>query len=156
MAEDKCCDLMDGKDWEGKTVTWKDKVFVKKKYSAIFYMPIGLDGVLKDLMSELDKKKLIPEEHPIMLWRNEGLFGGEILVAMKKKDPAYDTVTLSGKYYTKFYEGKGYSEAGKWHKDFKEATKDKNVQETMTEYALCPGCQKKFGKMQAVLFGKLS
>jgi hypothetical protein len=156
MEEDKCCELVEKKDWDGKTVNWKDKHFVKKKYSALFYMPLGLDGLLKKLMAELNEKNLVPDDHPIMLWRNEGLFGGEILVALKKDSSDYDTITLSGEYFTKFYEGKGYEDAGKWHKDFQAATKDKDVKEVMTEYVLCPGCQKKYGKMQAILFGKVS
>lgn len=158
MPEDKCCELMEKKDWEGKTFTWKDRLFVKKKYFSIFYMPLNIDGVLKKLMADLDAKKLMPKEHPIMLFRNEGFFGGEVLVAIKKNDPKYDVVSLSGKYYTKFYEGKSYGEVGKWYKDFSKAAKQNELEVTqmMTEYALCPGCQKKFGKMQAVLFGKLS
>jgi hypothetical protein len=156
MAEDACCELIDPKEWDGKTLSWKGKPFVRKKYFAILYMPIGLDGVLRKLMGELNEKKLIPEEHPIMLFRNEGPFGGEILLAIKKKDPAYEVVTLSGSFFTKSYEGKSYSDAGNWHKDFQEAARGKGVKETMAEYVLCPGCQKKFGKMQAILFGKLS
>jgi hypothetical protein len=158
MDKDKCCELVDKKDWEEKNFTWKNKPFVKKKYFALFYMPIGVDGVLKDLMAELHEKKLLSEEHPVMLWRNEGLFGGEILVALKNDSPDYETVTLSGKYFSKFYEGKGYEDAGKWHKDFQETAKSKDLklEEVLTYYLLCPGCLKKFGKMQTVIFGKAS
>jgi hypothetical protein len=156
MTEDKCCELIDGKPWQGKTVTWKDRPFVKKHYLALFYMPIGIDGVLKKLMEDLDKKKLISEDVPMMLWRNEGMFGGDIYIALNKDDPAYETEKLSGKFFTMFFEGKGYQEAGNWHKMFQAETKKRkiDVKEVMTFYALCPGCMKKFGKMQAVLFGR--
>jgi len=152
MDEEKCCELINKKDWDKKTIKWKNKLFVKKHYLAFFYMPLGLDKALGKLMEGLDKKDNIAKEAPIMLWRNEGMFGGDIYIAVKKKDPDYDNETISGTFTTRFYEGKSYTEAGGWVKKFKADVKD--TKEIISFYALCPGCAKKFGKVQAVLFGR--
>ncbi len=157
MEEEKCCELLNPEEWDKKTIELKNRNFVKKHYTALFYMPIGLDKVLKGLMKELDEKKLLSDKHPFMLWRNEGMFGGDICIAVKKKDPAYETETISGSYFTMFFEGKGYQEAGKWHKAMKEEMERRKLKakEVLSEYALCPGCAKKYGKVQAILYGRL-
>ena len=64
---------------------------------------------------------------------------------------------ISGKFFTMFFEGKNYSEAGKWHGEFgKEAARrGLKVKERMTCYAICPGCSQKFGKVQAIIFGRI-
>jgi len=56
MDEEKCCDLISKKDWDKKTIKWKNKLFVKKHYLAFFYMPLGLDKALGNLMEDLNKK----------------------------------------------------------------------------------------------------
>ncbi len=153
MDEEKCCDLISKKDWDKKTIKWKNKLFVKKHYLAFFYMPLGLDKALGNLMEDLNKKDNLAKEAPIMVWRNEGMFGGDVYVAVKKKDPDYDNETISGTFKTRYYEGKSYSEAGSWVKKFKADVKD--AKEIISFYALCPGCAKKFGKVQAALLGRV-
>jgi hypothetical protein len=158
MEEEKCCDLLDSKVWDKKTVEWKNKPFVKKHYWAIFYMPLGLDSYLKNMLEELQSKDLFTEEHPGMIWRNEGLFGGDVYLALKRDDPSYDVEKLSGRFFTMFFEGKDYKDMGEWQKAFQEEAKKRklDVKEVISFYGQCPVCMKKFGKLQAVLFGRIS
>jgi hypothetical protein len=158
MDEDKCCELLDSKQFDKKTVEWKGRPFIKKHYLAFFYMPLGLDSTLKGLLEDLNSKGLISEEHPVMIWRNEGMFGGDVYVALKEEDSSYEVERLSGKFFTMFFEGKDYKEAGKWHKVlWVEAKKRKlDVKEVISYYGQCPGCMKKFGKLQTVLYARIS
>ena len=73
---DKCCELIDGKEWDRKTIQWEGKPFVKDKYFALFYMPLGADKKIMKWVHELTARKLLPDDG-MMLWRNESLFGGE-------------------------------------------------------------------------------
>ena len=156
VTQDKCCELVDGKKWQKKTIQWKDKPFVKGNYLAFFYMPLTANGKIQKIMNDLLARKMIPDDG-MLLWRNEGLFGGEFLVTLKKDVPDMNTEKISGKFFTMYFEGKGYQDAGKWHKAFDEEAKKKglDVKEKMTWYTLCPGCLKKFGKMQGVIFGRV-
>ncbi|MBU0528121.1 hypothetical protein KKE92_06570 [Candidatus Micrarchaeota archaeon] len=153
MDDEKCCELISKKDWDNKTVKWKNKLFVKKHYFAFFYMPLGLDKALDTIMKHLHAKNNLAEEAPIMVWRNEGMFGGDVYIAVKEKDSKYETDTISGTFVTRFYEGKDYKDVGNWFKLFKADVKD--TKEIISFYALCPGCAKKFGKVQGALFGRI-
>ena len=140
-----------------KTVSWENKPFIKRHYFALFYMPLGLDGILKELMEDLKSKDLLADKPPGMIWRNEGMFGGDVYLAIKKEDPNYKTEKISGTFFTMLFEGKDYKEVSKWFQVFKDETlkRGKNVKEIMSYYTICPHCQKKFHKIQAVLFGRL-
>ncbi|MEW6748527.1 MAG: hydrolase [Candidatus Micrarchaeota archaeon] len=156
MSSDKCCELIDGKAWDRKTIEWKDKPFVKDRYLALFYMPIGADKKIAKWMDGLKSRNLMPDGG-MMLWRNEGLFGGEMLIPIKKDASDLPVEKISGRFFTMFFEGKDYPDAGRWHKAFDEEAKKKGlvVEEKMTWYVLCPACIKKFGKLQGVIFGRL-
>jgi hypothetical protein len=154
---EKCCELMDLKEWNGKTVEWKNKPFAKERYFAFFFMPLGADKIIMKKIAELSKKELWGNDMPRIIWRNEGLFGGEMLFALKKNDSSICTEKISGKFFTMSYEGKGYGDIAQWHKAFGEDAKKRNlnIKERMTEYATCPLCAKEFGKIQAVIYGRL-
>jgi len=156
VTDEICCELIDGKKWQGKTIQWKDKPFVKDSYFALFYMPQGVEKKIVKWVNELLARKLLPEDGMI-LWRNEGLFGGEILITTKKDAPDLPIEKISGKFFTMFFEGKSYSDAGKWYKAFDKETAKKGlkIKEMMMWYTICPACMKKFGKVQGVLFGRI-
>lgn len=151
-----CCELIDGKKWQRKTVQWKSKPFVKDSYFALFYMPQGVERKITKWVDRLKSRKLLPKDGMI-LWRNEGLFGGEILITTKKAAPDLPIEEISGKFFTMCFEGKSYSEAGKWYKSFQDEAikKGMKVKEIMMWYTVCPACMKKFGKVQGVLFGRI-
>ena len=79
-----------------------------------------------------------------------------LYLAVDKEIPGESNVTLSGKFYSRVYEGP-FSETGKWHKDFMSVAKSKGFTPVKIYmwYTTCPKCAKKYGKNFTVFVAKL-
>lgn len=67
-----------------------------------------------------------------------------------------ENVTLTGKYFSKVYEG-DFKDIGTWEKDFENFTKSKGIaiKKTYMWYTTCPKCAKKYGKNYVVIVGQI-
>jgi hypothetical protein len=80
----------------------------------------------------------------------------DIYLAVDKEVPGAENTTLSGKFYSKVYEGP-FKDSGKWCKDFENVTKSKGlkINKWYMWYTTCPKCAKKYGKNYVVVVGKV-
>ena len=80
----------------------------------------------------------------------------DLLVSTSKSVPGADNVAISGKFFSKVYEG-NFKELGAWQKDFAEVAKQQGLGITKTYlwYTTCPKCAKKFGKNYVVIIGQI-
>lgn len=71
----------------------------------------------------------------------------DVYLAVDKEIADAENTTLSGKFYSKVYEGP-FKDTGKWSKDFENAAKSKgfNIKKWFMWYTTCPKCAKKYGK----------
>jgi hypothetical protein len=153
--EKECCPKFDPAPWDGKTIVWKGKPFAKASVFTLLYMPLNFGSVIAKLIEKVqqggaeDKSWLCLSDHTSM-WNMD------IYLAVKKKVAGADNVALSGKYLSKVYEG-GFSETGKWCKDFAEYARKKGAKagKTYMWYTTCPKCAKKYGKNYVVIIGKI-
>jgi len=155
MEQKICCPKLEKKDWDRKTHTWKEKVFYKEHYRSIFYIPIGFGGIMGRAIPMLTEKGIF-EENGLILCRNEGMWGGDAYIELKRGEPSLNTEAISGKFFGMYFEG-GYKETGKHMQELMEYCRKNgmDVKEVLSYYATCPECIKKYGTAQTVLFARI-
>ncbi|MBS4060916.1 MAG: hypothetical protein KG029_10990 [Bacteroidetes bacterium] len=154
-SEPICCPEFDPTLWDDKISEWDKKPFIKDKVFTIFYMPVNFGQVmtrLNDKVTKADAKMpdwLCLSEHTSM-W-NMGIY-----LAVDKEIQEAENTTLSGKFYSKVYEG-SYNNTGKWTKDFESTVKSKGfkMNKLYMWYTTCPKCAKKYGKNYVVFFSQI-
>jgi len=80
----------------------------------------------------------------------------DLYLAVDKEIVNSENTTLSGKFYSKVYEGP-FNDSGKWMKDFGNLTKSKGltIRKQYMWYTTCPKCAKKYGKNYVVVMGQI-
>jgi len=152
---DICCPKFDPAPWENKTWEWNNKKFIKDSVFTLFYMPITFGKVMK----RLDKKvtaagATMPDW--LCLSDHTSKWNMDLYLAVDKNVADAQNTEISGKFYSKAYEG-SFSDTGKWSKDFENSAKEKglSLKKWYMWYTTCPKCAKKYGKNYVVLVGEL-
>lgn len=153
--DEVCCPKFDPTGWDGKTITWQDKKFVKAKVFTLFYIPLNYGSA----MERIDKDvTAVGYKSPdgFCLSDATSMWNTDLYYAVDKEIPGLENTTLSGKYICKVYEG-DFSKTGDWMKSFQEfVTSEKlKIKKQYSWYTTCPKCAKKYGKNYVVLFGEL-
>lgn len=155
-SETGCCARLDAAKWDEQELVWKDKPFLKDHVHAVLHMPIDMGAVMARDQKAVEDAAAFPEEP---LWLSDELspWGSDLYVAVDHPVPGTETVTLSGTYLTKVFDGP-YRDAGKWMKamDAYVASKGRTATRHLTYYVTCPKCAKKLGKNTAVLFAQVA
>jgi hypothetical protein len=151
----ECCPEFDPLPWDDKTVVWENKKFIKDKVFTLFYMPVNFGRVMKRLDEKLTKAGAAMPDN-LGLSDHTSKWNMNIYLAVDKPVPDTVNTTLSGKFYSKVYEG-SYQETGKWMKDFENTTKNKglSIKKEYMWYTTCPKCAKKYGKNYVVVIGQV-
>jgi hypothetical protein len=151
----ECCPQFDPSPWDGKLIEWKDKKFIKDKVFSLFYMPINFGQVITRLMTKVENangKTL----NNVCLSDHTSKWNMDIYLAVNKEIPGAENVTLTGKFFSKVYEG-DFRNTGKWCTDFENIVTKKGfkISKWFMWYTTCPKCAKKFGKNYVVIIGKV-
>lgn len=154
-AEAVCCPKFDPAPWEDKVVEWSGKPFIKDRVLTSFYMPLNMGQVMKRLDEQAEAAgahtpdKMCLSEH-VSKWKME------VLLAVNKPVSGADNTELSGKFFSRVYEGP-YGKVGKWTEDFRAVAKSRGLQVSKLYqwYTTCPKCAKKYGKNYVVVLGKV-
>jgi hypothetical protein len=155
MNTSECCPKFNPKPWDKKTFVWKNKNFIKDKVFTLFYIPMNFGGVMTKLVKKLDAANT-KMSGGLCLSECTSMWNMNVYLAVDKKIPNSENITMSGKFVSKVYEGE-YKNVGKWIKDFVSYTKEKKLTLEITYmwYTTCPKCAKKYGKNYVVIVGKL-
>ncbi len=153
-SETGCCARVDLAQWEGKTLEWKDKPFLKDHIRSFLHIPLNFGAVISRDLDAIEGAEAYPED-PITLSDELSLWGSDILVAVDKTVPGVRMETLSGTFFTKVFEGP-FRDTGKWMEQMEAYVKEKGhkVERIYSYYATCPKCAKHFGANRVVLFAK--
>jgi hypothetical protein len=152
----ECCPRFEPEPWHEKTFQWDKRKFVKDKVFTLFYMPVNFGKVITRLIAKVEKNQAQTPDY-LCLSDHTSKFNMDIYLAVNKEIDGADNVSLSGKYFSKAYEG-NFKETGNWGKDFN-ATLDARGLKTKKLYmwyTTCPKCAKKYGKNYVVFVGELS
>jgi hypothetical protein len=141
-----CCPKFEPAPWDGKTLQWNDKKFIKDKVFTIFYMPMNFGSAMKRLDKKVRKAgATIPDS--LCLSDHTSRWNMDVYLAVDKEIEGAENVRLSGKFLSKVYEGP-FQNTGKWCKDFENFAKSKGltIKKLYMWYTTCPKCAKKYGK----------
>lgn len=151
----ECCPRYESSVWDDKTFEWQEKKFIRANVFSLFYMPLNFGSVMR----KLDKKvreagASIPDS--ICLSDHTSKWNMDIYLAVDKEIPGAENVNLSGKFFSKVYEGP-FSDTGKWCSDYEGLVKSKgmNIKKWYMWYTTCPKCAKKYGKNYVAIVGQV-
>lgn len=155
MNEQVCCPRFDPTPWDEKTIAWADKKFIRDRVSTFFYMPIGFGSVMRKLDRKVRAAEAAIPDY-LCLSDHTSKWNMDVYLAVDKEIPDAENVSMSGRYFSKVYEGP-YKDTGKWCKDFETLAKDRNlsVDKRYMWYTTCPKCARKYGKNYVVIMGKI-
>ncbi|MBU2652235.1 MAG: hypothetical protein KKA81_15000 [Bacteroidetes bacterium] len=149
--ESICCPEFDPMPWDDKTLEWQDKKFIKASVCTFFYMPLNFGKIMKKLdKSVRDAGAEIPGW--LCLSDHTSKWSMDVYLAVDKDIPGANNLTLSGKFYSKVYEGP-FRDTKKWTEDYKSivTSKGMEIKKWYMWYTTCPKCAKKYGKNYVVI-----
>lgn len=151
----ECCPRFDPSPWDNKIFEWQDKKFIKDKVFTLFYMPINFGSVITKMMDKVGKSGGKVEDW-LGLSDHTSKWNMDIYLAVDREIADAENITLSGKFFSKVYEG-DFKETGKWSDDYKESVKEKglDIKKWYMWYTTCPKCAKKYGKNYVVIIGQV-
>lgn len=153
---EECCPKFDPVPWDGKVLEWGNKKFIKGKVFTLFFMPVNFGSVIVKLMAKVkDAGAGTPEN--LCLSDHTSRWNMDLYLAVDKEIPGAENVTLSGRFFSKVYEG-DFKETGKWCRDFENIAKERGmkIEKWYMWYTTCPKCAKKYGKNYTVIVGKIN
>jgi hypothetical protein len=131
-------------------------MFIRDKVFTVFHMPMNFGSVMKRLNERVEKANA---KMPgwLCLSDHTSKWNMDVYLAVDKKIPDAENVTLTGKFLSKVYEGP-YKDTGKWCKDFEAYAKSKNlgINKWYMWYTTCPKCAKKYGKNYVAIIGEVN
>jgi len=154
-SETGCCKRFDPKPWDGKEITWKNRLFVKDHVTSIFHIPLNFGQVIVKNMEMIKKAGALAPE-PLMLSDESSLWGSEIYIAATKEVPGAKMARISGRFLTKVFEGP-YQNMGIWIKEMESyvKSKGKTMKKAYFFYTTCPSCAKAYGKNYTVILSEI-
>jgi hypothetical protein len=151
----ECCPKFDPAPWDGKSIEWYNKPFIKDHVRTFFYMPLNFGKVMVRINQKVEKAGAnIPDW--LCLSDHTSKWNMDIYLAVDKPVEGAENETLSGRFLTKVYEG-NFKDTAKWCEDFKAYAKEQNheVKKWYMWYTTCPKCAKKYGKNYVVIVGQV-
>ena len=130
------------------------KRFKKTSYLAD-KMPFNFGKVITKMLAEIEKAGAKAEDW-MGLSDHTSKWNMDLYVEVDREIPGAENVSLSGKFFSKVYEG-AFKETGQWCKDFETLVKSKGmeIKKLYMWYTTCPKCVKKYGKNYVVVIGKI-
>ena len=155
QSETGCCPRFDPLQWDGKDITWQDKLFVKDHVTSFLHIPLNFSGVVVRNMKKIESSGAENSQN-MMLSEEKSLWGSDLYMAINKEIPGAELKKISGAFMAKVFEGH-YKNAGKWAKemDAHVKSKGKKPKEMFFWYTTCPKCAKAYGKNYVVIFVKV-
>lgn len=156
IQNEECCPPFDPAPWDDKIIEWDNKLFVKDKVCTFFYMPLNFGGAIRrvDKMVTAAGGKMTGW---MCLSDHTSKWNMDIYISVDKDIPDAKNVLMSGRFYSKVYEG-DFKETGNWCKDYDVQVKSNglSVKKMYMWYTTCPKCAKKYGKNYVVIISELA
>lgn len=142
----ECCPPFDPTPWDDKLLEWEDKKFVKDHVFTFFHMPMNFGSVMKRLDKKVSNSGAEMQDW-LCLSDHTSKWKMDVYLAVDKEVHDIENTTLSGKFYSKVYEGP-FKDTGKWCKDYESQVEAKGlkIKKWFMWYTTCPKCAKKYGK----------
>ena len=149
--QEECCPRFDPIPWDGKILEWENKRFILEKVRTFFYAPLNFGKVITRIDKRIREAGTSITDN-LVLSDHTSKWNMNIYLSVDQDIPKTNTVTLSGKYLSKVYEG-DFKKTGDWCKDFEQYSKNLGftIEKWYMWYTTCPKCAKKYGENYVVI-----
>lgn len=156
VTEMECCPKFSPEPWDDKVFNWDKKRFIKDRVFTFFYMPVNFGKVMRRLDASVREAGAEMTDY-LCLCDHTSRWNMDVYLAVDKEIPGASNTMLSGKFYSKVYEGP-FSDTGKWSEDFKGILQSKglSVKKWFMWYTTCPKCAKKHGKNYVAIVSEVA
>ncbi len=150
-----CCPRFHPERWDGVTLHFDHKPFVKASTVSFFHMPLNMGHVMTKTWAAIEKAHAATGAF-LVLSRDTSAWHAEHLFAVDAAVPGADMVELSGDYFCKVFEGP-FQDAPRWCEALQQAVEDvgKTAGEQYLYYTTCPKCAAFYGKNYVVGVARL-
>lgn len=152
---DECCPRFQPEPWDGTTLTWEDRRFVKDRVTSLFHIPLNFGAAMRRCAAAIEKAGATSESM-VILSDESSLWGADVYVEVTIEVPGMQMATISGTFLSRVFEGP-YSNMRKWIGEMKTFVQESG--ETLDKlyfyYTTCPKCAKKYGKNYVVLLAQI-
>ena len=154
-SKPECCPEFNSIPLDDKNFEWKNRRFIREKVFTLFYMPMNFSKVMKRFDAKLTSANASMTDY-LCLSDHTSPWNMDLYLSVDKELANSENTTLSGKFYSKVYEGP-FNNAGKWMKDFGNLAKSKGltIRKQFMWYTTCPKCAKIYGKNYVVVIGQI-
>ena len=152
---DICCKILSPAEWDKQEIVWRDKPFLKSHYFSFLHVPVNLGLKIAEGTKRIKEAGLEAEQ--MMLSRNDGMWGADMLIPIRAKTDIFEIELITGRFLTRLFDGH-YGDMRKWIRETRIWCRGKGLEpeEFIFWYATCPKCAKKLGdKAQVVVFAKV-
>ena len=158
-SKEQCCPPFNPSLWEEKTVTFKNKLFVKKATPQFLHMPLpGTIGkMMMNVWKAIESAGAKPAEQDFLwLAYDPSPWKCEHYIHTAKEVPGLENVKISGTFITKVFDGP-FNHVPRWIKEMNAylAAQGKKAKKYYFYYTTCPKCAKKYGHNYVVIFAEI-
>ncbi len=155
IPETGCCPRFDPEPWQEKFTEWTGKRFIKDSVWTFFHIPLNFGKVIRRMDSKIRASGGKIQDW-LVLSDHTSRWNMDLYAAVDREIPGARNVPLSGKYFSKVYEGP-FQDTGKWCQDFESDLKSRNmsVRKWYMWYTTCPACAKVYGKNYVVILSEI-
>lgn len=153
-SETGCCALIKPEEWDDRTITFENKLFVRVRSRSLFHIPLNLGKVMTVAQKKIHDAAAEAEEY-LTLSDEVSSLHADHYYAVSKLVPGMDNVKISGTYRTMVFEGP-FKDSPKWHQQLRAfiGSKGERLLHSYYFYTTCPNCAKVYGKNYVVGFAK--
>jgi len=151
----ECCPRFNPEPWDGKTIPWEKKRFVKDRVVSFFHIPLNFAAVMKRNVRAIEAAGAC-SENTIVLADENSLWGADVYIEATKDVPGASMAAISGTFISKVFEGP-FRNVRLWIDEMKRfvTSQGKNVRKLYFYYTTCPRCAKKYGKNYVVILAQV-
>jgi hypothetical protein len=155
VKTDECCPQFDPKPWDGATLTWEGKRFVKDQVISFLHIPLNYGSVMTRTLAAIEAAGAAPANR-IILTDENSLWVADVYMEAIGDVPGATMTTISGTYLSKVFEGP-YSKIRTWMEEMKAFVqgKGKSLHKMYFFYTTCPKCAKKYGKNYVAILAQV-
>jgi hypothetical protein len=150
-----CCPRFKPEAWERQELHFENKPFVSASTISLFHIPLNMGSVFARTWNAI-KDAHAEDGGFLVLSREDSAWHAEHLFAVSKPVAGAETVSLSGDFLTKVFEGP-YANARTWCDEMRREVehRGRTLDTLYFFYTTCPKCAKHYGKNYVVGVAKV-
>lgn len=151
VNETSCCPRFNPEGWDGRSLRFDHKLFVRATTRSLLHVPINMGSVFTRVQEAIEEAGAQETDGYLVLSRDLSSTEAEHYFAVTCDVPGEVMVRLSGDFMTRVFEGP-YRHAKDWMHDMEVAVEaaGHRPKRVFMFYTTCPKCARAYGKNYVV------